>query len=185
VAVLGMVEFSSIAIGIRASDAMVKAAPIDLFESRPISPGKYMSLITGDVAAVEASVQAGVRDAGTQVIVESFVLANLHDQVLSALSEPVVKMTIDAIGVIETSSAASAVKAADAVCKTSPVQLIRLHLANHIGGKGYAVFSGGVADVEASLDAGETAADGHLLEGVTIPNPYDDLYKHLLRDLEW
>jgi microcompartment protein CcmL/EutN len=180
-----MVEFSSIAIGIRASDAMVKAAPIDLFESRPISPGKYMSLITGEVAAVEASIQAGVRDSGPQAVVESFVLANLHDQVLSILNEPGAKGPLNAIGVIETSSAASVVEAADAICKTSPVQLIRLHLANHIGGKGFTVFTGEVADVEASLDAGKTTASSHLLEAVSIPNPYDDLNKHLLRDLEW
>lgn len=183
--VLGMIEFKSIAIGIRASDAMVKAAPVDLFESRPITPGKYMSLVTGDVASVESSVQAGVRDAGAEAVVESFVLANLHEQVLPALSGPASGMSVNAIGIIETTSAASVVQAADAVCKTSPVRLIRLHLANHIGGKGYTVFTGDIADVEASLAAGETAASGHLLEGVSIPNPYDDLYKHLLKDLEW
>ncbi len=43
--VLGMVEYTTIAAGIRASDAMVKAAPVDLIESRPITPGKYMSLV--------------------------------------------------------------------------------------------------------------------------------------------
>jgi len=180
-----MIEFTSIAIGIRASDAMVKAAPIDLFESRPISPGKYMSLATGDVAAVESSVQAGVRDAGADAVVESFVLANLHENVLPALNGPQAQMRVDALAVIETSSAASAVEAADAACKTAPIRLIRLHLANHIGGKGYTLFTGDVADVEVALAAGKRAAQSHLIEGVSIPNPYNDMFKHLLRDLEW
>ncbi len=183
--VLGMVEFTSIAIGIRASDAMVKAAPVDLFESRPITPGKYMSLITGEVAAVEASVQAGVTNAGTDAVVESFVLANLHAFVLAALKGPTASMAIEAVGVIETGSAASVVEAADAACKAAPVRLIRLHLANHIGGKGYTVLTGEIADVEASLAAGQAAAKNHLLESVSIPNPYDDLHKHLLRDPQW
>ncbi len=180
-----MIEFTSIAVGIRASDAMVKAAPVDLFESRPISPGKYISLVTGDVASVEASVSAGVRNAGVDIVVESFVLANLHEQVLPALNGPEAGAAIDALGIIETTSAASVVEAADAACKAAPVRLVRLHLANHIGGKGYTVFTGDIADVEASLSAGEVAAGGHLLEGVSIPNPYDDLYKHLLRDVQW
>ncbi len=183
--VLGMIEFASIAIGIRASDAMVKAAPVDLFESRPITPGKYLSLVTGDVAAVEASVQAGVSDAGIDAVVESFVLANLHEFVLPALNGPAANITIEAVGVIETISAASVVEAADAACKAAPVSLIRLHLANHIGGKGYTVFTGEIADVEASLAAGESAAKSHLLDGISIPNPYDELHKHLLRDLQW
>ena len=183
--VLGMIEFTSIAIGIRASDAMVKAAPVDLFESRPISPGKYMSLITGDVAAVEASVQAGVNDAGSEAVIESFVLANLHEFVLTALKGTNAPTDVEALGVIETSSAASVIEAADAACKAAPVQLIRLHLANHIGGKGYTVFTGVVADVEAACAGGVRAAGNHLIEQVSIPNPYDDMYQHLLREVQW
>ena len=183
--VLGMIEFTSIAVGIRASDAMVKAAPVDLFESRPISPGHYMSLVTGDVAAVEASVDVGVRNAGVDIVIESFVLANLHEYVLPALDGPDAGITIDAIGIIETTSAASIVEAADAACKAAPVRLVRLHLANHIGGKGYTAFTGDIADVEASLSAGGRIAGKHLLEGVSIPNPYNDLYRHLLRDVKW
>ena len=183
--VLGMIEFASIAVGIRASDAMVKAAQVDLFESRPISPGRYMSLVSGDVASVESSVKAGLRDAGPESVIESFVLANLHEYVLPALDGPAERIRIDAIGIIETASAASIVEAADAACKAAPIRLIRLHLANHIGGKGYTVFTGEIADIEASLSAGEVAAKSHFLEGVSIPNPYEDMYKHLLRRLEW
>lgn len=180
-----MIEYKSIAIGIRASDAMVKAAPVDLFVSRPISPGKYMSLVTGEVAAVEASVRAGVSNAGADAIIESFVLANLHERVLPALTGTPPKSDVEAVGVIETGSAASIVESLDAACKASPVKPIRLHLANHIGGKGYTVFTGEIADVEAALAAGEAAARGHLVQGVAIPNPYDDLYKHLLREVDW
>ena len=83
--VLGMIEFSSIAVGIHASDAMVKAAPVEVLESHTIDPGKYITMVTGEVAAVEAAVSAGVSDAGADRVVESFVLANLHAQVLPAL----------------------------------------------------------------------------------------------------
>ena len=183
--VLGMVEFSAIAVGIRGSDAMVKAAPVELIESRPITPGKYMSLVTGDVASVEASVRAGVAAAGEAGVVESFVLANLHDQIMPAILGQSKPPEILAVGIIETTSAASIVEAADAACKAAPVALIQLHLANHIGGKGYTTFSGSVADVEAGVAAGARIAGAQLIERVVIPNPYPELNAYLVRKLSW
>lgn len=183
--VLGMVEFDSIAVGIRASDAMVKAAPVDLIESRPITPGKYMSLVTGEVAAVDASVRAAVEAAGADCVIESFVLANLHDQVLPAIKGDAPIPSLDAVGVLETRSAAMIVEAADAACKAAPVRLITLHLANHIGGKGYTTFVGDVADVEASVDAGAAIAGANLVERVVIPNPYAEIYEYLTKKHAW
>ncbi len=183
--VLGMVEYTAIAVGIRASDAMVKAAHVDLIQSRPITPGKYMSLVTGDVASVQASVDAGIADAGTDQVIESFVIANLHEQVLPAILGKAPTPDMDAVGVIETTSVASIIEAADAACKASPVNLLRLHLALHIGGKGYTVFVGEVADVEAATRAGAEAAGKDLIEQVVIPNPYTEIYEHLRRDPPW
>lgn len=183
--VLGMVEFSAIAVGIRGSDAMVKAAPVDLIISRPITPGRYMSLVTGDVASVDAAVRAGVIAAGDGGVVEHFVLANLHDQVMPSILGKVPKHEIASLGVIETSCAAAIVQAADAACKAAPVTLISVHLANHIGGKGYATFTGNVADVEASVAAGAHAADIGLVDQVVIPNPYPELTAYLTRKIDW
>jgi microcompartment protein CcmL/EutN len=180
-----MVEFHSIAVGIHASDAMVKAASIDLFQSRPISPGRYISLLTGEVAAVEASVHAAVQDAGNDAIVESFVLANLHENVLPFLQGKPAKPSIEAAGVIETSTAASIVLAIDAACKTSPVAIVRLHLANHIGGKGYTVFTGAIADVQASIDAACAVAKQNLIAHVAIPNPDADFHRYLTETVPW
>lgn len=183
--VLGMVEFSAIAVGIRGSDAMVKAAPVELIVSRPITPGKYMSLVTGDVASVDAAVRAGVAAAGEEEVVEHFVLASLHEQVLPTILGKSPKRDIESLGVIETTSAAAIVEAADAACKTAPVMLITVHLANHIGGKGYATFTGSVADVEASVAAGARAAERGLVDTVVIPNPYPELTAYLVRKVEW
>lgn len=183
--VLGMVEFATIATGVRASDAMVKAAPVDLIESRPITPGRYMSLVTGDVASVEASVMAGKQTAGAQAVVESFVLANLHEQILPVLCGEVPVPENDAVGVIETSCAAAIVEAADASCKACQVSLVTLHLALHIGGKGYTVFVGDVADVDTAVEAGARAAGESLVDRTTIPNPYDEIYQYLVKTPEW
>jgi bacterial microcompartment shell protein len=56
---------------------MLKAADTELLLSRSICSGKYMIMVRGDVAAVMASVQAGVAAAGG-LIVNTFIIPNLH-----------------------------------------------------------------------------------------------------------
>ena len=56
---LALVEFDSVAAGIRAADAMVKRAPIALLKSGTIHPGHYLVLIGGSVGSVTESFQAG------------------------------------------------------------------------------------------------------------------------------
>jgi len=184
-AVLGMVEFTRIATGIHATDAMVKSAPVELIESRPITPGRYISLVTGDVASVDAAVQAGIEAAGAEGVIESFVLPNLHKQVLPVLrgQNPIPEK--DAVGVLETSCVTAIIRAVDAALKESAVILVRLHLALHIGGKGYAVLVGDIADIEASMDAGARMAGEHLVEKVVIPNPYEEIYQYLMKESKW
>ncbi|MBO5520268.1 MAG: BMC domain-containing protein, partial [Eubacterium sp.] len=56
---LGMVEIQSIPAGIEAGDFMLKAASVDLVTAQAVCAGKYIVIVTGDVAAVRSSVQAG------------------------------------------------------------------------------------------------------------------------------
>ena len=177
-----MVEFTTIARGIYASDAMVKAAPVEVIAAHPIDPGKYMTLVAGDVASVEAAVKAGVGSAGPERVVQSFLLANLDDQVLPALRGQAPPPAPDAVGVVETRTVAGIIEAADAGCKASAVRLLKLRLAFHLGGKGYAVFVGDVADIEAAVEAAAAAAGTALVETIVIANPYDEIYQRLLDD---
>ena len=179
--VLGMLEFSSIAVGIHASDAMVKAAPIRVITSKPTDPGRYITLITGDVASVEASLDAGAKAATADRVVDTLFLPNAHDQILPALERKNPAPERDALGAIDTATVAAIIRAADAACKTSPVSILKLRYALHIGGKGYLTFVGTVADVEASLDSAIVAAGEFVLESRLIPNPYPDIFEHLVQ----
>ena len=180
--VLGVVEFATVLSGMKGSDAMVKAAPIELLQSHPIDPGKYLAVATGDLASVEAAVEAALTQAGESDIVESFVLANLHEQILPALRGEHDAPARDALGALETRTAASIIKAADTACKASRVSLLELRLARHLGGKGYTTFVGDIADVEAAVAAGAEIAGEALLEKLVLANPYPDFYVHLSRE---
>lgn len=57
---LGMIETKGFAAMVEASDAMVKAAKVELVGYEKIGGGYVTALIRGDVAAVKAAVDAGV-----------------------------------------------------------------------------------------------------------------------------
>ena len=60
---LGMIETKGFAAMVEASDAMVKAAKVELIGYEKIGGGYVTAVVRGDVAAVKAAVEAGVRGA--------------------------------------------------------------------------------------------------------------------------
>jgi len=60
---LGMIECKSFAAMVEASDAMVKAAKVELVSYEKTGGGYVTAIVRGDVAAVKAAVEAGVRGA--------------------------------------------------------------------------------------------------------------------------
>lgn len=60
---LGMIECKSFAAVVEASDAMVKAAKVELVSYEKTGGGFVTAIVRGDVAAVKAAVEAGVRGA--------------------------------------------------------------------------------------------------------------------------
>jgi microcompartment protein CcmL/EutN len=60
---LGMIETKGFAAMVEASDAMVKAAKVELVSYEKIGGGYVTAIVRGDVAAVKAAVEAGVRGA--------------------------------------------------------------------------------------------------------------------------
>jgi len=60
---LGMIETKGFAAMVEASDAMVKAAKVDLVGYEKIGGGYVTAIVRGDVAAVKAALEAGQRAA--------------------------------------------------------------------------------------------------------------------------
>ncbi|MCZ7645013.1 MAG: BMC domain-containing protein [Planctomycetota bacterium] len=60
---LGMIETRGFAAMVEASDAMVKAAKVELVGYEKIGGGYVTAIVRGDVAAVKAATEAGARAA--------------------------------------------------------------------------------------------------------------------------
>lgn len=178
---LGLIELTSIAAGFLVSDAMLKAAEVELVLSRSICSGKYMVMVAGQVASVYAAVQAGVEDGGHSVI-DSFVIPNLHESIYPALSGSTTPKKLEALGILESFTVASLIEGADAAAKAAAVELLEIRLAMALGGKAFVTLTGSVSAVQSAIEAGAEVISrkGVLVNRVVIPNPRPELLTEVI-----
>lgn len=178
---IGLVELNSIAKGIEVTDVMLKTADVSLLTSKTICPGKYIVMVGGDIAAVQQSVTMGAQEGG-HLLVDQFILPNIHKSVLPAISGVTKVESKQALGVVETYSVAACIEAADTAVKTANVTLVRIHMAFGIGGKCYLVLTGDVADTTTAVNAASASAGekGLLVYSMVVPRPHSDLWQQLL-----
>ena len=93
----------------------------------------------------------------------------------------------DAIAIVETSSVATAIVAADAGVKAADVSLPALRLADDLGGKAYCFFAGVVADVEAALERAILAVEhgGRLIRTAVIPQLHQEMRDNVGAELRF
>ncbi len=83
---LGMIETRGFAAMVEASDAMLKAAKVELVSYEKTGGGYVTAVVRGDVASVRAAVDAGLRAAEkVGEIVSSHIIPRPHQNVDSAL----------------------------------------------------------------------------------------------------
>ena len=185
---IAIVEFDSIASGIYTGDAMVKSSPIGSIYAGTVHPGRYLILVSGDTASVEIAVETG-RETGARSVIDSIFLPSVHPDVVAAIVSLVDAAAFagDAAGIVETDTVATVVEAADAGVKAAQVSLPAVRLADGLGGKGYAVFTGPVAEVEAAIEAAvdRIAPTGHLVSDVIIAQIHEEMRENLADDLRF
>jgi len=179
---IGVLELSSVARGVEVADAVLKEAHVEMLFSTPVQPGKYVMLFTGPVADVRSSVVRGAALAGPD-LVDQLMIMQIHEQVVPMLRRKGGRIngTLDAIGVVETTTVAAAIASADVALKSATVDLIDIRIANGLGGKSFFTLTGEVSDVRSAVAAGARLAQerGLLAREVVIPMPHPELVRHL------
>ena len=167
---IGMIEFKTTATGVTAADAMVKTSEVEIVEAQTVCPGKYIAIITGDLSAVKAAVDAAVTTYEDKC---SFVLGNPHESIFPAIYGTTQVEDVSALGILETYDAASIIEAADQAAKTAIVDLIELRIAKGMCGKSYMMITGEVSAVEASIERAKelVSAKGMYLDSSVIAHP--------------
>ncbi len=178
---IGLVEVKNVSRGVRVTDEMLKSAGIHLLQSGAVCPGKFVSIVGGDLSSIRAAVDRGAMVASDDLI-DSFVIGNLGEKVFEAMCGVVDVKEKKALGIVETFTAATAILAADAAVKAAVVQLIEVRIARGLGGKCFVTMTGNVADVKAAVEAGAAIAEreGVLINKEVIANPHQDLWQAVM-----
>ena len=177
---IGVIELKSIPKGVEAADAALKSAGIEMVSAHPACPGKYEIVLTGSISNVTAAV-SHVTTRFDGYVIDSSVMGRIDEQVIKALFGTQTGECEGSLGLIETFSAASAIKAADIAVKTARVEIYDLRVSRGMGGKGVVMLTGDVGDVTAAVEAGaDYAKSVSTLSAFTvIAAPHEELWKQM------
>ena len=178
---IGLIEVMNVSKGIRVTDEMLKSAGVTLIQSGSVCPGKFVTLVGGDLSSIQAAIERAAQIAEDSMI-DKFVIGNLGDKVFEAICGTAIVKEKKALGIIETFTAASAIEAADAAVKAAVVSLIEVRVARGLGGKCFVTLTGDVADVTAAVEAGAriAAKTGVLINTEVIAKPHPELWEAVL-----
>jgi microcompartment protein CcmL/EutN len=155
---IALIELGSIAAGTFAADKMVKRSPVELLHAGTVQPGKYLILVGGGTAEVEESYREGMQAAPAEIL-DEVLLPDVHRQVVEALEGERSFAGYESLVVLETSTIAAILRATDAAVKGARVELAELRLGSGLGGRGLAMLTGDLSDVEAAAEiAGQRLA---------------------------
>ena len=177
---IGVIELKSIPKGVEAADAALKSAGVDMVTAHPTCPGKYEIILTGSISNITAAVDHVVKRFEGYVI-DSAVMGRIDEQVIKALFGTSKASTGGSLGLIETFSAACAIKAADLAVKCAKVEVYDMRISHGMGGKGLVMLTGEIGDVTAAVMAGAEYAKtaSQLSSYSVIAAPHDDLWKQM------
>ncbi len=146
---IALLEYRSIAAGMAAVDRMLKCSPIAILKCGTIHPGRYLALVGGSVASTEEAWRTGC---GVGEVTDDICLPDPHPALVAGLFETPRLVTDDeAMAVIETTTSPALLRGVDVALKAVPISLTVLRLADDLGGRGLAVFTGGLTDLQAAL----------------------------------
>jgi len=185
---IALLEFDSISAGIVAGDAMVKTSPLGGIYAGTVHPGKYLVLVSGDTASVEEALAAGT-EVGSGHVTDTVFLPDIHPDVTRAIvgGKKRARLRDEALGIVETSTVAAVIDAADAGVKAAHVKVSSVRLADGLGGKGYVLFAGPVAEVEAAVESGVARCEPHgsLVRSDVIAQLHGEMAENLESDLRF
>ncbi len=184
---VGVIELGSIYKGFEVEDAVLKAANVEKVIARTICSGKFLIVLRGSIADVETGV-AVAREVGGFALVNSATIPNVDPRVFPALAGCTilerggVEGQVGALLILETFSVVSAIKAADLAIKEAELEILRVHVAMAIGGKGFVVMSGDLGSLESAVKPAVAYCreDGMLAGYTIIKNPHQDVVRELL-----
>ncbi|MDT2193171.1 BMC domain-containing protein [Paenibacillus larvae] len=175
---IGVVELRSIGKGYETADCMLKKSSVTIHHLKPICPGKFLIIISGDTAEVQEAMDFA-RTEANGFRISDFVLHGVHPEIVDGLKKRYSPRPVEAIGILETSTVSSGIFALNNALKQSEIHVKRMNLGMAIGGKFFTVFTGSVSDVEQGMKVILSSMDEkRIIHYTVIPSPSEEMKKH-------
>lgn len=184
---LALLQLSDVPFGLRALDALIKEAEVELVQRGTVQCGHYLIAFAAELEPVQRSF-ARARAAASSAVWDAVLLPDAEPRIVPAfrgarLGWPAAG---DALGVVQTASCPALLASLDAALKGAEVELVELRLADGLGGKAIATLWGEIQDVQAATELGRAAFDRHVAHWgrvgdgasfVVIPNADEETKK--------
>jgi len=178
---IGAVEFKSISRGIIVTDAMLKVSSVSLILATTLCPGKYLTIVEGEVSSVEKALDTADRLGGRHVF-SSFVVSGINMEVIDAIGGRVTASLKDSIGIVESLNMANLINAADISIDSADVEIVEMRLGKGCGVNSFYILT---ADIISVNEAVKNAAEFLAMQGSLIAyRVISGADKSLLRWLE-
>jgi microcompartment protein CcmL/EutN len=150
---LAMLELDDVPSGFAALDALAKEAPVTVLAAGTVQCGRFLVAFAGEVEPVEMSFARALHVAGRAVL-DAVLLPHAEARIAPAFRGGGVRFPApgDSLGVVQTGSSPTVLRAVDAALKGAEVELVELRVAEGLGGRGLATLWGEQHDVQAALD---------------------------------
>ncbi len=176
---LAMLHLGEVPLGLRALDALVKEAPVQVHAAGTVQCGQYLILFGGQLEPVLRAHNRAIMVSGGS-IVDEVILPDAEERIVPAVVRGVLRRPArgDTLGVIQTASPPTLLRAIDPALKGALVELVELRVGDGLGGKAIASLWGEIFDVEAALSIASDALARGRPEGCSttiIPNAERDV----------
>ncbi len=179
---IGAIEFKSIAKGIEVSNEMVKKHIVEVLYLKSICPGKFLVIVSGDVADVNNCIDCGM-SLSEGFVVDSFVINSVHNQIIDGLKHRYESHTnIKSVLLVETNRVCAGIKMLDKTLKSANVNLAMLQLSFTIAGKLVYMVSGDIGSLESAIEQSEIIVDEkNIVYHCIIPSIDEEIIKNLVK----
>ncbi|MCJ8013543.1 BMC domain-containing protein [Paenibacillus sp. KQZ6P-2] len=175
---IGVVELRSISKGYETADRMLKTSPVEVHHMKPICPGKFLIIMSGDTADVQAAMETAKAESG-EFRISDFELHGVHPDIVNGLKRRQSSQPVDALGIVETSTVSSGIFALNEALKQCDIHVKKMNLGMAIGGKFLAVFTGSVSDVEQGMKVFVSSMDQkRIIHYTVLRSPSEEIQQH-------
>lgn len=148
---IAVIEFKSISKGIAVTDEMLKSAEVNLVLASTLCPGKYLTVLEGEVSAVENAVRTADRLGGRHVF-SSEVISGINSEVIRAIGGKLASAPLGSMAVIEGLQMSNLISSADRSVDSADVVFLDFRLGKGCGAVSFFVITGILSSVEEAVE---------------------------------